>query len=39
MPTRLFQTRGPVDPAHHYAVPRQKEIAELVKRIKLGRYI
>jgi hypothetical protein len=36
---RTFETRGPVDPAMHYAVPREKEIAELVKRIKLGRYI
>ena len=39
MQTRLFQTRGPVEPAHHYAVPRQTEIAELVERIKQGRYI
>jgi hypothetical protein len=39
MPTRLFQTQGPVDPAQHYAVPRDKEIAKLVERIKQGRYI
>jgi len=39
MRTRLFETRGPVDPARHYVVPRQAEIAELVERIKLGRYI
>ncbi len=36
---RLFETRGPVDPARNYVVPRQTEIAELVERIKLGRYI
>ncbi len=39
MQTRLFETRGPVDPARNYVVPRQKEIAELVERIKQGRYI
>jgi len=39
MRTRLFETRGPVDPARNYVVPRQAEIAELVERIKLGRYI
>jgi hypothetical protein len=36
---RIFETQGPVDPAHHYAVLRQAEIAELVERIKQGRYI
>jgi len=39
MQTRLFETRGPVDPARNYVVPRQKEIAELVERIKQGGYI
>jgi len=37
--TRLFETRGPVDPARNYVVSRQAEIAELIERIKQGRYI
>ena len=36
---RFFETRGPVDPSRNYVVPRQTEIAELVARIKQGRYI
>jgi hypothetical protein len=39
MQTRTFETRGPVDPAHHYVVPRTDEIADLVQRIEKGRYI
>jgi len=39
MPTRSFETRGPVDPNRNYAVPRTEEIADLVQRIKDGRYI
>lgn len=36
---RTFETRGPVDPERNYFVPREAEIADLVKRIKQGRYI
>ncbi|OQY55321.1 MAG: hypothetical protein DRR08_13980 [Candidatus Parabeggiatoa sp. nov. 2] len=36
---RFFETRGPVDPSRNYVVSRQTEIAELVERIKQGRYI
>jgi hypothetical protein len=36
---RTFETCGPVDPSRNYVVPRQKEIAELVEKIKQGRYI
>jgi hypothetical protein len=36
---RIFETRGPVDPTQHYVVSRQTEIAQLIERIKLGRYI
>ncbi|KHD05638.1 hypothetical protein PN36_30250 [Candidatus Thiomargarita nelsonii] len=41
MSTRLrtFETRGPVDPTRNYVVPRTEEIADLVQRIKDGRYI
>ena len=39
MPTRTFQTRGPVDPTRNYVVPRTDEIADLVDRIHDGRYI
>jgi hypothetical protein len=39
MPQRFFETRGPVDPSRNYVVSRQTEIAELVQRIKQGRYI
>ena len=37
--TRTFETRGPVDPELNYVVPRTNEIADLVERIKQGRYI
>ena len=37
--TRTFGTRGPVDPARNYVVPRTEEIADLGLRIKDGRYI
>ena len=36
---RTFETRGPVDPERNYVVPRTHEIADLVERIKQGRYI
>lgn len=36
---RTFTTRGPVDMKRHYYVPRQAEVADLVNRIKDGRYI
>jgi hypothetical protein len=36
---RIFETRGPVDSSRHYTVSRQHEIAQLIKRIKQGRYI
>ncbi|RKZ61436.1 MAG: hypothetical protein DRR08_08810 [Candidatus Parabeggiatoa sp. nov. 2] len=39
MPTRTFETRGPVDPNRNYVVPRTDEIADLVHRINDGRYI
>jgi len=39
MPTRTFETRGPVEPSRNYVVPRTAEIADLVQRIKEGRYI
>ncbi|TGO02623.1 hypothetical protein PN36_21845 [Candidatus Thiomargarita nelsonii] len=39
MPTRTFETRGPVEPSRNYVVPRTAEIADLVQRIKDGRYI
>jgi hypothetical protein len=35
---RTFETRGPVDPAVNYVVPRSDEIRALVERIKRGRY-
>jgi predicted AAA+ superfamily ATPase len=37
--TRTFETRGPVDPARNYVVPRTQEIADLKRRIENGRYI
>jgi hypothetical protein len=36
---RFFETRGPVNPTRNYVVSRQTEIAQLVERIKQGRYI
>ena len=37
--TRYFETRGPVDAALHYVVPRTVELADFIARVKLGRYI
>jgi AAA+ ATPase superfamily predicted ATPase len=37
--TRTFETRGPVDPARNYVVPRTQEITDLKRRIEDGRYI
>jgi hypothetical protein len=37
--TRTFETRGPVNSARNYIVPRTEEIAALKKRIEDGRYI
>jgi hypothetical protein len=37
--TRTFGTRGPVDSARNYVVPRTEEIADLKRRITDGRYI
>ena len=39
MATRYFETRGPVDAALHYVVPRMEELADFIARVKLGRYI
>ena len=39
MATRYFETQGPVSPESHYVVPRTEELAALIQRIKLGRYI
>ena len=39
MAPRYFETQGPVDPAVNYVVPRTEELAALMQRIKLGRYI
>jgi hypothetical protein len=39
MSIRTFETRGPVSPTRNYVVPRTEEIADLVQRIKDGRYI
>jgi len=36
--TRTFETRGPVNPERNYVVPRTSEVADLVQRIKEGRY-
>lgn len=38
-PNRTFETRGPVSPDRNYVVPRTAEIADLIERIKKGRYI
>jgi len=37
--SKIFETRGPVDPTRHYVVSRQSEIVQLSERIKQGRYI
>ena len=36
---RRFGTQGPVNPKQHYVVARTDELAELIKRVKEGRYI
>ena len=36
---RRFGTQGPVNPEQHYIVARTDELAELIKRVKEGRYI
>ena len=36
---RTFETRGPVHPSCNYIVPRMAEVADLVQRIKDGRYV
>ena len=38
-PNRTFETRGPVSSDLNYVVPRTAEIADLVERLKKGRYI
>jgi len=39
MNQRTFETRGPVYPERNYVVPRTHEMADLIQRIKQGRYI
>ena len=36
---RTFSTYGPVNPEEHYVVSRAAELADFIKRVKLGRYI
>ena len=36
---RTFSTYGPVNPEDHYVVSRAAELADFIKRVKLGRYI
>ena len=36
---RTFSTYGPVNPKEHYVVSRTEELANFIKRVKLGRYI
>ena len=36
---RTFGTYGPVNPEEHYVVSRTEELADFIKRVKLGRYI
>ena len=36
---RDFETRGPVSKDRNYVVPRTAEVADLVERIKKGRYV
>jgi hypothetical protein len=38
-PVLTFETRGPVYKDRNYVVPRTAEVADLVERIKKGRYI
>ena len=36
---KIFNTFGPVNPEEHYVVSREAELADFIKRVKLGRYI
>ena len=36
---RTFGTYGPVNPEENYVVSRKTELADFIKRVKLGRYI
>ena len=36
---KTFGTYGPVNPEEHYVVSREAELADFIKRVKLGRYI
>ena len=36
---KTFGTYGPVNPEEHYVVSREAELADFIKRAKLGRYI
>ena len=36
---KTFNTFGPVNPEEHYVVSRAEELADFIKRVKLGRYI
>ena len=36
---KTFNTFGPVNPEEHYVVSREAELADFIKRVKLGRYI
>ena len=36
---KTFGTHGPVNPEDHYVVSREAELADFIKRVKLGRYI
>ena len=36
---KTFSTYGPVNPEEHYVVSRAEELADFIKRVKLGRYI
>ena len=36
---KIFNTFGPVNPQEHYVVSREAELADFIKRVKLGRYI
>lgn len=36
---RTFGTYGPVNPEEHYVVSRTEELADFIRRVKLGRYI
>ena len=35
---KTFETRGPVDPNRNYVVKRTTELADLIERVKQGRY-